>query len=180
MSEDRHGSARAVRCTVVTVSRSRTLETDDGGREMARLLERDGHEVVERTVVPTEPSKIALVVRHWLGAEELDAVFLNGGTGFLAGAPGSGSEGAPSRLGGTTVEVVRQFLEREIPGFGELFRYLSFQEVGAPAMLSSALAGIAQEKAVFCLPGSVKAIRLGLERLVLPEVRHLVGELRKH
>jgi molybdenum cofactor biosynthesis protein B len=154
----------ALRCAVISVSDTRTLETDASGRELARLLEGAGHRVVERTVVPDDPAKITLVLRHWLGAE-VEAVLLNGGTGISA------------RDG--TVEVVRQFLERELPGFGELFRHLSFEQVGPAAMLSRALGGIASGKAVFLLPGSPRAVVLGMEKLVLPEIRHIVHELRK-
>lgn len=156
---------QSLRATVITVSDTRSLETDESGREIVGLLEREGHEVIERTVVPDEPLRIALVLRHWLAAEDVDLVLLSGGTGV-------------ARRDGT-IDVVRQFLERELPGFGELFRFLSFREVGAAAMLSRALAGTASGKAFFALPGSPKAVRLGMEKLVLPEARHLIRELRK-
>ncbi|HZN59263.1 MAG TPA: molybdenum cofactor biosynthesis protein B [Planctomycetota bacterium] len=153
-----------LRCAVVTVSDTRTLETDESGLEMAQKLSAAGHEVVERTIVPDEPARIALVLRHWLAAD-VDAVLLNGGTGIAA------------RDG--TVEVVRSFLDRELEGFGELFRMLSYEQVGAAAMLSRALGGVSRGKAVFALPGSRRAVELGMEKLVVPELRHVVFEVRK-
>ena len=169
MSVEQHKSRSAelksVRCAIITVSDTRTLETDESGSEMARLLRTEKHEVIDRTVVPDEPGKIALVLRHWLGSDGVDALILSGGTGIA------------KRDG--TIEIVRQFLERELPGFGELFRYLSYQQVGSAAMLSRSLAGTAGGKIVFTLPGSKKAVKLGMEKLILPEIRHLIYELRK-
>lgn len=160
-AEDEHG---VLRCAVITVSDTRTLETDESGLEMVRQLEGAGHKVVERTVVPDDAGRIALVLRHWL-ASDVDAVLLNGGTGIAA------------RDG--TVEVVRQFLDRELPGFGELFRMLSYKQVGAAAMLSRASGGVARRKVVFVLPGSRRAVELGMEKLIVPELSHIVYELRK-
>jgi len=160
-AEEAHG---VLRCVVITVSDTRTLEMDESGLEMARQLEGAGHRVLERTVVPDDPGRIALVLRHWL-ASDVDAVLLNGGTGIAA------------RDG--TVEVVRQFLDRELPGFGELFRMLSYKQVGAAAMLSRAAGGIARGKAVFVLPGSRRAVGLGMEKLIVPELSHIVYELKK-
>jgi molybdenum cofactor biosynthesis protein B len=154
----------SLRCAVITASDTRTLETDESGLAIARQLEGAGHHVLERTVVPDDAGRIAHVLRHWLAAD-VDAVLLNGGTGIAA------------RDG--TVEVVRRFLDREIPGFGELFRMLSFRQVGAAAMLSRAVGGIAGGKAVFALPGSRRAVELAMEKLILPELRHMVHEMRK-
>jgi molybdenum cofactor biosynthesis protein B len=154
----------SLRSAVITVSDTRTLETDESGAEVSRFLTEAGHQVVERTVVPDEPGRIALVLRHWL-ASDVDAVILNGGTGI---APRDG-----------TVEVVRQFLDRELPGFGEIFRMLSYKQVGAAAMLSRAVGGIARGKAVFALPGSRRAVGLAMEKLIVPELRHVVYEARK-
>ncbi len=114
------------------------------------------------TVVPADPQRIALVLRHWLAAET-DAVLLNGGT-RLADSHG-------------TVEVVREYLERELEGFGELFRYMSYKQIGAAAMSKRAVGGIASGKVVFSVPGSRKDVQLAMERLILPELPHLVGAL---
>ena len=154
----------SLRSAVITVSDSRTLETDESGLAICRQLANVGHQVLERTVVPDEPGRIAHVLRHWLQAD-VDAILLNGGTGIAA------------RDG--TIEVVRRFLDKEIPGFGELFRMLSFKQVGAAAMLSRAAGGIAQGKAVFALPGSRRAVELAMEKLIVPELRHVIYEARK-
>jgi molybdenum cofactor biosynthesis protein B len=154
----------SARVAIITVSDTRTLESDETGLAIAALLEGAGHEVLARTIVPDEAGPISHVLRHWL-ASDADAVILNGGTGIAA------------RDG--TVEVVRCFLDKELEGFGELFRALSFHQVGAAAMLSRAVAGIARGKAVFSLPGSRKAAHLAMESLILPELRHIVFEVRK-
>jgi molybdenum cofactor biosynthesis protein B len=154
----------SLRCAIITVSDTRTLETDESGAEIAQQLDEDGHQVLERTVVPDEPDRIGVVLRHWLAAE-VDVVLLNGGTGVAA------------RDG--TIEVIEQFLDRDIPGFGELFRMLSYEQVGAAAMLSRASGGVAQGKAVFGLPGSRRAVQLGMEKLIIPELRHIMYEVRK-
>jgi molybdenum cofactor biosynthesis protein B len=168
MSVEEHKSraneVAALRCAVITVSDTRTLQTDKSGQEIVRLLEAQGHEVVERTLVPDDSEKIRLVLGHWL-TTDVDAVLLNGGTGI-------------ARRDGT-VEIVEALLDRELPGFGELFRYLSFKEVGAAAMLSRAVGGVASGKLVFSLPGAVNAVSLAMQRLILPELRHLVFEIRK-
>jgi molybdenum cofactor biosynthesis protein B len=115
-------------------------------------------------VVPDDPGRIGPVLRHWLAAD-VDAVLLNGGTGIAA------------RDG--TIEVIRQFLDRELSGFGEIFRMLSYEQVGAAAMLSRATGGVARGKAVFGLPGSRRAVQLAMEKLIIPELRHIVYEVRK-
>ena len=154
----------SLRCAVITVSDTRTLETDESGAEIARQLDADGHQVLERTVVPDDPGRIGPVLRHWLAAD-VDAVLLNGGTGIAA------------RDG--TIEVIRQFLDRELSGFGEILRMLSYEQVGAAAMLSRATGGVARGKAVFGLPGSRRAVQLAMEKLIIPELRHIVYEVRK-
>jgi molybdopterin adenylyltransferase len=165
VAEHRARAAAGVRCAVITVSDTRTLETDESGKEMVRLLEARGHRAVSRDVVPDEPAQIALALRGRLADPGVDAVLLNGGTGIAA------------RDG--TVEVVRAFIDRELQGFGELFRQLSYGQVRAAAMLSRAVGGIAAGKPVFSLPGSRPAVVLGMEELILPELGHLIAEIRK-
>jgi len=165
LTEHRARAATAVRCAVITVSDTRSLETDESGKTMEKLIASGGHLAVSRTVVPDEPTLIGLELRRWLADPGVDAVILNGGTG-LAGRDG-------------TVEVVREFLDRELPGFGELFRSLSYAQIRSAAMLSRAMGGIASGKPVFCLPGSRAAVVLGMEELILPELGHLIYEIRK-
>lgn len=153
---------RSVSCAVITVSDTRTPETDSGGDLLAELLAGAGHAVARRCLVPDELEAIRGALREALEDASVRAVLLTGGTGV-----------APRDL---TPEAVAPLLERTLPGFGELFRMLSYQEIGAAALLSRTLAGVSGGKLVCALPGSPGAIRLALERLLLPELGHLVGE----
>ena len=161
----REAALTRVPCAVLTVSDTRDLETDASGALAVELLTGAGHPVVLRELVSDEPAEIAAAVRRALGHPEVRAVVLTGGTGV-----------APRDV---TPETVGPLLDRVIPGFGELFRALSYQEIGSAALLSRALAGLAGGRVVFALPGSRGAVRLALEKLVLPELGHLVGEARK-
>lgn len=156
---------RSLRVAVVTVSTSRSSSTDRSGPLLAQLLQGQGHQAVEPTIVPDDPAEIGAVLDRLLTEASVEAVLLTGGTGISARD--------------CTPAVVRLRLDREIPGFGELFRLLSFQQVGAAAMLSDAIGGIAKGKPVFALPGSMKACELAMEKLILPELGHMVGELTK-
>ena len=166
MGQHEHHAAapRTVTVAVVTLSDSRSPANDRTGDTIVALLEAAGHSVAGRELVREDPPAIRAVLETAL-AGPAQAVILNGGTGI-----------APRD---STPEIVAPLLERELPGFGELFRQLSFQEIGAAAMLSRALAGVAHGKLLFVLPGSETACRLALEQLILPELGHLVGELRK-
>lgn len=157
------GQTVPIRCVIITVSNSRTIETDECGQAIVRALRSVGHGIVEHTVVPMDPQRMTLVLRHWLNAET-DAVILNGGTSL--------------RHPRSTVEVVREFLDRELEGFGELFRSLSYRQIGPDAMLSRAVCGIAQRRVVFCMPGSRAATQLAMDRLVLPKLAELVQAAR--
>jgi molybdenum cofactor biosynthesis protein B len=161
----RRGAALAVPTGVITVSDTRTPETDSGGRLAAELLQGAGHPVVLREIVKDDAALIAAALRRALARGDLQALVLTGGTGV-----------SPRDV---TPEAVAPLLQRVLPGFGELFRALSYQEIGSAALLSRALAGIAAGKPVFVLPGSRAAVRLALEKLVLPELAHLAGEARK-
>jgi molybdopterin adenylyltransferase len=165
LEEHRASAVNGVRCAVISVSDSRSLSTDGSGQEMVRKIESAGHRAVSRVVVPDEPALIGIELRRCIADPEVDAVLLNGGTGI-----------SPRD---STVEVVRAFLDLELPGFGEIFRALSHQRIGAAAMLSRAVGGIAAGKPVFSLPGSTRAVILGLDELILPELGHLVQEVRK-
>ena len=149
---------------VLTVSDTRTPETDRSGRAIAEALAAAGHRVAEQAIVRDEPSEIDARLHRWLARGGLDLVVATGGTGV---APRDG-----------TVEVVERLLERRLPGFGELFRALSYREIGAAAMLSRATAGTVGRTAIFALPGSTAAVELAMRELVLPELRHLLGQLR--
>ncbi len=149
---------------VVTCSDTRQLPTDESGAAICSLLEGAGHTLVGRQVIKDDPSAIraALASASAAGAR---AVIFNGGTGI--GRRDS------------TVETLSPLFEKEIPGFGELFRQLSYQQIGSPAMMSRAAAGSIQGMVVFALPGSPQAVRLALEALILPELGHAVHELSR-
>ena len=161
----RRDAAQAVPTAVITVSDTRTLETDTGGRCAAELLAAAGHPVAWREIVKDDAGAIAAAVRAALARDDLRAVVLTGGTGV-----------APRDV---TPDAVAPLLDRILPGFGELFRALSYQEIGSAALLSRALAGVAAGKLIFVLPGSRAGVRLALEKLVLPELGHLVTEAQK-
>jgi len=147
------------------VSDTRTLADDSGGGLVCELLGAAGHRVALREIVKDDAAAIRAALERGLASPECAVVVLTGGTGVAKRD--------------VTPEAVAELLERPLPGFGELFRQLSFAEIGAAAMLSRALGGMAQGKPVFALPGSRAAIQLALERLILPELGHLVGEARK-
>ena len=148
-----------VPCSVLTVSDSRTEATDESGRLIQDLVKAGGHRVAEYALIPNDPRRIAAAVAGFLDGPA-QCLIVTGGTG--AGRRD------------LTVETVTPLLEKLLPGFGELFRSLSFQEIGTAAMLSRAVLGVAAGKPICCLPGSAGAVRLGVERLLLPELEHLV------
>lgn len=150
---------------VVTVSDTRTLETDTGGALVAELLAKAGHDVASRSIVRDEPLAIRAAVEAATAERGTLAVILTGGTGV-----------APRDV---TPESVEPLLERVVPGFGELFRMLSWNDVGSAALLSRALAGLRAGRVVFVIPGSRGAVRLAMERLILPELGHLASEAVK-
>lgn len=167
MSYEQHQEAArslTARCAVVTISDTRTEETDRSGTLIRKRLEAHGHQVAHYTIVPDEPDKIGALLDELAG--QVDVILTNGGTGI------SGRD--------TTYEVVAARLEKTMPGFGELFRMLSFQEIGSGAMLSRAIGGVYRNTLIFSMPGSLNAVKLALDRLILPELRHLVWEIRRH
>ena len=163
-SVERHHAAgpRRIACAVITVSDTRTLADDTGGALLVELLEGAGHAVVSRVIVRDDRDAIAAAVQEGCDTEGCQAVLLTGGTGV-----------APRDV---TPEAVKPLLDRELPGFGELFRVLSYEEIGPAAILSRALAGFRGTVLVAALPGSRGAIRTALEKLLIPELGHLVGE----
>lgn len=155
-----------VRCAVVTVSDSRSIETDVSGPLMRRLLTDAGHSVTEQALLRNDESLVRGYIEVQLTRHDVDAIFLSGGTGL----------GSKDR----TVEAVRPLLDKELPGFGEIFRVLSFQEqVGTAAILSRAVAGGARGKFIASMPGSAAAVELAMTRILLPELRHALRELSR-
>ncbi len=150
---------------VLTVSDTRIPETDTGGALIRELLENAGHVVADAAIVPDTDEDIRGAVERWIGASNVDAIITTGGTGL-----------APRDR---TVETLIPLIDRQIEGFGELFRALSFEEIGSAAMLSRAFGGIAGHTPLFALPGSRNAISLAMTRLLLPELGHVVYEATK-
>jgi len=152
------------RCAVLTLSDTRTPQTDQSGQRIRSLLQPAGHYVNDYRIVREDPAQIAAALDEVLGRADVDVLLLSGGTGI-----------SPRD---NTVPIVRQRLDRVLSGFGELFRMLSWQEIGSGAMLSDAIAGRANGKLIFAMPGSPSAVELAMTRLILPELPHLLAQLQ--
>jgi molybdopterin adenylyltransferase len=163
VADHRKTAAVGVRCFVLTISDSRSDATDTSGRAIAELLGDAGHVVAERALLRDEPREVRDAVAARLGT--VDAIITTGGTGITSRD--------------STYEAIDGLFEKRLDGFGELFRTLSYQEIGSAAMLTRAAAGVAKATAVFMLPGSEHAVRLAMARLIVPELGHIVRELRR-
>ncbi len=152
-------------CMVLTCSDTRTTDSDTSGKLICHLLKEQGHSISEYRIVRDEPAEIKAILRQARGQEALQVIIINGGTGI-------------SRRD-STFEAVDGILEKRLDGFGELFRYLSYQDIGSPAMLSRATAGTYGKLVIFSIPGSQGAVRLAMEKLILSEIGHIAGELTK-
>jgi molybdopterin adenylyltransferase len=156
---------KSVSVAVVTISDTRTLENDTSGQYLEQTLTEAGHKVVERVLIKDDPEKIKKTLEHLLGGEA-QVVITSGGTGI------TGRD--------NTVPIVEALIIKPMPGFGELFRMLSYQEVGAAAMLSRAVGGLAKGGLLFALPGSSNAVKTAWEKLLKDELGHLVFEMVRH
>ena len=165
VSEHKGQAPASIGCFVLTVSDTRTPDTDTSGRAIRDLLASAGHVVTGTAIVHDEPSRVLAQISQALGDEATQVVITTGGTGIT------------SRDG--TFEAVDGLLEKRLDGFGELFRMLSYQEIGPAAMMSRAIAGTLARKAIFVLPGSEHAVRLAMTRLIVPELGHVVQQLKK-
>ncbi|AFY41255.1 molybdenum cofactor synthesis domain protein [Nostoc sp. PCC 7107] len=154
-----------VTCAVVTVSDTRIPETDKSGQLIQQLLLGENHSIAAYAIIKDEPIQIQAQIELLGKSADLEAVIFNGGTGI-----------APRD---TTYDAIEKLLEKTLPGFGEIFRFLSYQEISSRAIASRAVAGVYQNKLIFSLPGSSNAVRLGMEKLILPELVHLVSQMRK-
>jgi molybdopterin adenylyltransferase len=163
--EHRRQSPQTVRCVVVTVSDTRTFETDTGGQTLVDRLTGAGHTVVLREIVPDEPRSMRELLTMLRDRHDVDAILMTGGTGL-----GSRDQ---------TFETVEELLDKTLPGYGELFRMLSYQEIGSAAMLSRATAGLIGRTVLLTMPGSPQAVELALQKLILPELGHMVREALK-
>jgi molybdenum cofactor biosynthesis protein B len=157
-----HGGNASLKMAVITASDSRTVETDESGRLIRELLEKAGHTITHYEVLPDSPDRIRQAVMDNLA--RVDAIIIDGGTGIAARD--------------STIEAIRPLLSKELEGFGELFRMLSYQEIGSAAFLSRALAGTSHGKIIIALPGSPDACRLAMEKLLIPELGHIAHLLK--
>lgn len=164
--DHRERSPDDVQIAVLTMSDTRDRDQDRSGYLIREMLGWRGFSVAAYEIVPDDPDRIRQQIETWLADQVIDAIITNGGTGISSRD--------------STYEVVSAMLEKRLDGFGELFRMLSWQEIGAAAMLSRAVAGSVGPTAVFCLPGSSNAVKLAMEKLIGPELGHVVHELRKH
>lgn len=165
-SEDHKAAAPAhVRVFVLTVSDTRTDATDTAGAAIIELLKSAGHHVAGKAIEKDDPARVATLVRQQAAVADVDAVITTGGTGLTSRD--------------STFEAIDTLLTKKLPGFGELFRMLSFQQIGSAAMMSRACAGTIGKVVVISLPGSEKAVRLAMTKLVIPELTHLVQQATK-
>jgi molybdenum cofactor biosynthesis protein B len=163
--EHKQNAPRVVRCYVLTVSDTRTEATDTSGRAIADLLTSAGHQVVGRAIVKDDPDLVKTTIERQLRDERIQVVISTGGTGITSRD--------------STFEAVDGLLVKRLNGFGELFRMLSYEQIGAAAMMSRATAGLSAGRIVVALPGSEAAVRLAMEKLVIPELGHLVQQAQK-
>jgi molybdenum cofactor biosynthesis protein B len=167
MTEAEHKShaPSSVRCLIVTISDTRTEETDTSGRAIADLLTAAGHTVAGRALVKDDADLVRATIERHLGNADVHVIITTGGTGITSRD--------------STYEAVSGLLQKRLDGFGELFRMLSFEQIGPDAIMSRACAGLVAGRIVISLPGSEAAVRLGMERLVIPELGHLVQQASK-
>ena len=163
--QHRKEAPKVVRCAAITVSDTRTLETDTGGQTLVDLLTDAGHEVLVREIIRDEPRPMRTLLTALRDRDDVDAILMTGGTGL-----GSRDQ---------TFETVAGLLDKPLPGYGELFRMLSFDEIGPAAMLSRATGGLIGRTVLLTMPGSQAAVRLAMEKIILPELGHLLREAKR-
>ncbi len=162
--EHKKKAAKSLDIMVITVSDTRDETTDQSGQLIKKMLAEAGHRTIGYQIVKDEPNEIEDLLRQTLRRKDLQVIILNGGTGI---APRDG-----------TYEVVDRLMQKRLDGFGEIFRYLSYQDIGSAAIMSRACAGIAGDKVMISLPGSKGAVQLAMGQLILPEMGHMVSQLR--
>jgi len=159
-------TTKSLKVCVITVSDTRTEETDKSGKLIQNLLEEKNHKVIEKVITKDSVDGIQGKINEFLKNEKIDVIITNGGTGI-------------SRRD-VTIEAVHPILDKEIPGFGEIFRTLSYYEdIGSSTIMSRAIAGVAHDKAIFVMPGSSGAVKLAMNKIILPELHHVVHEITK-
>ncbi|MFC2026470.1 molybdenum cofactor biosynthesis protein B [Chloroflexota bacterium] len=160
--EHKHKSPVSVTCAVIIISGSRTEQNDESGKLITQALKSNGHKVTSFSILKNDADSILKKLGRLLEEESLQVIITSGGTGA-------------SHLD-ITIETITPTLDKKLDGFGELFRFLTYQEIGTGSIMSRAMAGVVGGKVVICLPGSVEAVRLAMEKIILPEIGHLVRE----
>jgi molybdenum cofactor biosynthesis protein B len=155
----------SISCAIITCSDTRTPETDKSGQLVRELLTNEGHQIDAYHIVKDEPADVQKLIQNLSKKQALAAIIINGGTGISQRD--------------STFEAIDGLLEKRLVGFGEIFRYLSYKDIGSPAILSRATAGLYQGKVIFSIPGSSGAVRLAMKNLIIPELPHIVGEINK-
>ncbi len=164
-AEHRAAAEKSLNLAVVTVSDTRTMETDRSGALIVALAEEAGHRVLEREIVPDEPARLSALVTNFRARDDLHSILVTGGTGI-----------SPRDQ---TFECVSALLTKPLPGYGELFRMLSFAEIGPACVLSRAVGGLIGRLVILVMPGSRAGVELAMRRIILPELPHMVHEARK-
>jgi len=163
--QHKHASPQTVCCAVITVSDTRTLETDSGGQMVVDLLTSAKHTVAVREIIADEPDQMRPLIQTLRDRPDIDAILMTGGTGITSRD--------------WTYETVTAMLDKPLPGYGELFRQLSYEEIGPAAILSRTTGGLCGQTLLLTMPGSPAAVRLAMQKIILPELSHLIGQARQ-
>lgn len=159
-------SINKVNCAIITISDTRDFDSDKSGQLIRDLLVQQSHDIVFYQIIKDNSDEIKLLLNTLIEQSNIDVIVCNGGTGISHRD--------------NTYDVISQLLDKTLSGFGEIFRYLSYQEIGSRAIASRAVAGVYQGKIIFSLPGSTGAVKLGMEQLILPELTHLVSHISEN
>ncbi|MGM9928443.1 MAG: molybdenum cofactor biosynthesis protein B [Bacillus sp. (in: firmicutes)] len=165
VTQHKQDAPNQVNVMILTVSDTRDETTDKSGNKIRELVKKSGHTVVLHKIVKDEKTELLNALLEGCNCEKVDVILTNGGTGIASRD--------------ITIEIVEELLDKRIPGYGEIFRILSYETIGSAAILSRAIAGIANKTAIFSMPGSLGAVQLAMEKLILPELTHVVGEVRR-
>jgi len=160
--EHKHTGPKSVSCAVITISDTRTEQDDESGKLIMQKLSESGHEVISYCMLKNEAASIKEKISELLKMEELQVIITTGGTGVSSRD--------------VTVDTIYPLLEKKLDGFGELFRFLTYHDIGTGSIMSRAIAGVTKEKVIICLPGSSNATNLAIDKIILAEIGHLVRE----
>ena len=160
--EHKHQSPKSINCSVIVVSDSRTEQNDESGKYMMQVLKKNNHEVLSYSLLKNDADAIKKRINELLNEESLQVIITSGGTGISHRD--------------VTVETISPILDKKVDGFGELFRFLTYQQIHTGSIMSRAMAGVARGKVIICLPGSLGAVNLAMEKIILPEIGHMVRE----